>query len=67
VEVEVPPEKKEEIKEGTNEEHTDMEGEVTSELDGPTDTMATEAVNENGTTKAKRWWGGRTIIDVTGG
>jgi len=39
--VEVPPEKKEENKEGTDEEHTDMEGEVTSELNDPTDTMAT--------------------------
>jgi len=31
-----------------------MEGEVTSELDGPTDTTATEeAVNESGAAKAK--------------
>ena len=30
-----------------------MEGEETSELDGPTDTMATEAVNESGAAKAK--------------
>jgi len=51
--VEVPPEKKEENKEGTDEEHTDMEDEVTSELDGPTDTTATEAVNESGAAKAK--------------
>jgi len=51
--VEVPPEKKEENKEGTDEEHTDKEGEVTSELDGPTDTTATEAVNESGAAKAK--------------
>jgi len=51
--VEVPPEKKEENKEGTDEEHTHMEGEVTSELDGPTDTTATEAVNESGAAKAK--------------
>ena len=40
--MEVLPEKKEENKEGTDEEHTDMEGEVTSELDPPTDTTATE-------------------------
>ena len=33
--VEVPPEKKEGNKEGTDEEHTHMEGEVTSELDWP--------------------------------
>ena len=44
-----------------------MEGEVTSELDGPTDTTATEAVNESGAAKAKVVWGGRTIIEVTGG
>jgi len=42
------PEKKEENKEGTDDEHTDMEGEVTSKLDAPTDTTATEAVNESG-------------------
>ena len=65
--VEVPPEKKEENKEGTDEEYTHMEGEVTSELDGPTDTTATEAVNESGAAKRQRWWGGWTIIKVTGG
>ena len=51
--VEVPPEKKEENEEGTDEEHTHMEGEATSELGGPTDTTATEAVNESGAAKAK--------------
>ena len=51
--VEVPPKKKEENKEGMDEEHTHMKGEVTSELDGPTDTKATEAVNESGAAKAK--------------
>ena len=44
--MEVPPEKKEEKKEGTDEEHTHMEGKVTSELDGSTDTTATEAVKQ---------------------
>jgi len=51
--VEVPPEKEEENKEGMDEEHTHMEGKVTSELDGSTDTTATEAVNERGAAKAK--------------
>jgi len=51
--VEVPPEKKEKNKKRTDEEHTHMEGEATSELDGPTDTTATEAVNESGAAKAK--------------
>ena len=51
--MEVPPEKEKENKEGTDEEHTHMEGEVTSELDGSTDTTATEAVNESGAAKAK--------------
>jgi len=51
--VEVPPEKKEKNRKGTDEEHTHMEGEVTSELDDLTDTTATEAVNETGVAKAK--------------
>jgi len=54
-------------KEGTDEEHTHMEGKVTSELDGSTDTTATEAVNEREEPQRQRWWGGRTIIEVTGG
>ena len=37
----------------TDEKHTHMEGEVTSKLDGPTDTTATAAVNESGAAKAK--------------
>ena len=45
--MEAPPEqKKEENKGGTDDEHTDMEDEVISEPDAPTDTTATEAVNE---------------------
>ena len=50
--MEVPPDKKEENKKGTDEEHTDMdEGEVISELNAATDTTATEAVHECGATK----------------
>ena len=44
-----------------------MEVEVISELDAPTDTTVTEAVNEGG--EPQRWWGGRTITitEATGG
>ena len=65
--MEVPPKKKEEHKEGTDEEHTDMGGEVTSKLDAPTDTTAMEAVNESGPADPQRWWGGRSMIEVTRG